>query len=330
MGMSQPTRAPLQLEKLENEELLRYFCETHEEMYVLALWKRIADRQLNWMARRFCPHWYNPEWMVLGSSSRAIKRFQKHVCGFTAKLETPSFGAYKALLLKSAVIDEYRFVKGQGRGIFLQFGVYDVVDDTGALIRTKREAEADLLEQLERAREEDERRITGEEEGGVEPAEESLGEVAEGDELNKAIAALLDTMEDPRAPEAPRPVQPEARRRRRQYVSRRALRLLGVLAQPIPRPDAALSSKERKQIVTLLLLHHLTNEAKANSNDAIVRFYFRNWTKADMAVLFYGDPPDATVRNRNEKRVRDTLIHDLLSLRRTLKMKFNITTFRQV
>ena len=94
MGTFQPTRAPLQLEKLENEELLRYFCETHEELYVLALWKRIADRQLNWMARRFCPHWYNPEWMVLGSLSRAIKRFQKHVCGFTAKLETPSFGAY--------------------------------------------------------------------------------------------------------------------------------------------------------------------------------------------------------------------------------------------
>ena len=109
-----------------------------EELYVLALWKRIADRQLNWMARRFCPHWYNPEWMVLGSLSRAIKRFQKHVCGFTAKLETPSFGAYKALLLKSAVIDEYRFVKGQGRGIFLQFRVYDVIDDAGALIRGRR------------------------------------------------------------------------------------------------------------------------------------------------------------------------------------------------
>src|SRR2546425_10801938 len=45
MSTSQPTRAPLQLEKLENEELLQHYCKTLEEMYVLALWERFMDRK---------------------------------------------------------------------------------------------------------------------------------------------------------------------------------------------------------------------------------------------------------------------------------------------
>jgi len=68
----------------------------------------------------------------------------------------------------------------------------------------------------------------------------------------------------------------------------------------------------------------------SNSNDTIVRFFIRDWTKARIAVLIYGEPPDKTARNRHEKRVKDTLVHDLLSMRKTLKTKFKITTLRQV
>lgn len=325
------TRAPLQLENLENEELLQRFCETRDELCALALWQRLGDRQLKSLARRICPRGYNPEWMERGSFNRAIKRFKKHICKFSAKLDTPSFGAYKKLLLKSAVIEEYRFVNKGGKGIFDQFGLYDVIDDSGRLIRTPREEDMDQLwEQLEHARAEDEREITGEEEEG-EPVEQLPGEVTEEDERNKVeIAAFLEKLEGPSIAEPPPGPKEPPRGRHRKYVSRSTLRLLGVLAQSIPNPEAALGGKERKQIVKLLLLHHLTNEAKANSNDAIARFFFRDWSKARIAVLCYGEPPDVTVRNRHEKRVKDTLVHDLASLRKTLKTEFNITSLKQV
>jgi len=61
-----------------------------------------------------------------------------------------------------------------------------------------------------------------------------------------------------------------------------------------------------------------------------VRRYFRDWTVAAIAILRFGHPPDVTARNRHEKRVRDTIAHDLLSMRKTLKAKFRITALRQV
>jgi len=102
------------------------------------------------------------------------------------------------------------------------------------------------------------------------------------------------------------------------------------MAQPLPRPDAALNAQERKLIVKLLLIDHLTSPGKADSSDVLVRRYFRDWTVAAIAILRFGHPPDVTARNRHEKRVRDTIAHDLLSMRKTLKAKFRITALRQV
>ena len=81
MGIPQPTRAPLQLEKLSYEELLQHYCATPEEIYILALWERFMDRKnrkglywdLRWKARASsCPRGCNPEWLFLGSQTRAF------------------------------------------------------------------------------------------------------------------------------------------------------------------------------------------------------------------------------------------------------------------
>jgi hypothetical protein len=213
----------------------------------------------------------------------------------------------------------------------VQFGLFDVVDDTGVIRRSDRQEEMDWMEALARARETDEERVVvpGDEsdiesleEGSEKPAEEIPDDPA----MREALGELLHHIEPGQAPGS----KTVPGRQRRQYASRRALQLLGALAQPIPRPDAAVIRWERKYIVRILLLHHLTNEAKANSNDAIVRFFLREWTKASIAVLFYGEPRDKAERDRNEKRVRDTLVHDLISMRETLRDKFGVTSFSQV
>jgi hypothetical protein len=77
MGAAQPSPAPLQIENLTPAQLLERYCETREELYVVALWQRFADLQqrrgeiynaLRWTSRRYCPPGYNPEsvWRCLG------------------------------------------------------------------------------------------------------------------------------------------------------------------------------------------------------------------------------------------------------------------------
>src|SRR5690242_11631428 len=114
MSAVQATRAPLQIEKLTDEELLQQFAETREELCATALWKRLADGKLKWIARSGCPPWYDQEWMIRGCYTRAFKRFCRHVRKFQGKLETPSFGAYLKSILVSSVRDERRFIKGTG------------------------------------------------------------------------------------------------------------------------------------------------------------------------------------------------------------------------
>ena len=109
----------------------------------------------------------------------------------------------------------------------------------------------------------------------------------------------------------------------------RIYRNLG-LAQPLPRPDAALSQKERKLIIRFLILDHLIRAGKVHSSICVYRFFFLAWPKARIAVLCFGEPPDVTIRNRHEKRVHDTLIHDLRDMKQVLKEKFGMTSIRQV
>ena len=118
--------------------------------------------------------------------------------------------------------------------------------------------------------------------------QESEGIAAEAD-LDRKIEDLLNKFQD----EAPgsiteSPVTP------RRYRSRR----LGVLAQPLPRSDAKVSAKERKQIVKLLLLYHLTTAANADCMDEIVRLFYRDWPIARIAVWKYGVPPEYVPRLR--------------------------------
>ena len=88
MGTFQPTRAPLQLEKLENEELLQHYCETLEEMYVLALWERFMDRknrkgllgsQVENPSQRLSPG-LQPSVVVLGKSDAGLLPVQEKYC----------------------------------------------------------------------------------------------------------------------------------------------------------------------------------------------------------------------------------------------------------
>jgi len=328
--------APLQLEKLSSEELLQNYCVApNEEICVLALWERFMDRKnpkglywgLRWKARASgCPRGCNPDWLFLGSQTRAYYRFKRNICKFAGRLDTPSFGAYKKLLALGSIIDEYRFLTGQSRKIWVQIDeTFCVVDDMGNIVRTDRAEELELWEDLDRARLEDEQRIAVEE-NGAECEEIQTQPAEEPDNLAPEEIALDQRQEVSGAErdvgEMPQPTGP--------FRSKRKQRLWGVLAQPLPRPDAALSVKERKLIVKLLLVDHLTSPAKADSSDVLVRRYFRDWTVAAIAILKFGHPPDVTVRNRHEKRVRDTITHDLLSMRKMLKTKFRITTLRQV
>ncbi len=328
--------APLQLEKLSAEELLQHYCETPEEIYILALWERFMDCKnrkglywdLRWKGRASsCPRGCNPEWLFLGSQTRAFFRFKRNIRKFAGRLDTPSFAAYKKALVKGSVIDEYRFITGQSRKIWVRIDEkFDVVDDMGNLVRTDRAEQLELMEELDRARLEHEQRIAAEEEG-VEGGEEIQTPPAEEPDNLASEEIVLDQRQEvggagPDVGEMPQPRGP--------FRSKRKLRLFGVLAQPLPRPDAALSTQERKLIVKLLLLDHITSPAKADSSDSIVRHYFRDWPVARIAVLKFGYALDDTVRDRYEKRVWDTIRHDLLSMRKTLKTKFKITTFKQV
>lgn len=336
MGPPQPIRAPLQLEKLTPEELLQHYCETPEEMYVLALWERFMDRKnrkglywdLRWKARASsCPRGYDPEWLFLGSQTRAFFRFKRNIGRFAGRLNTPSFMAYKKALVLHSVIDEYRFLKGQGHAIWVQIDdKFDVVDDTGKLVRTDRAEQLELMEDLDRARLEDEQRIAAEEEG-VEGEDEIQTQPAEEPDNPAPEEVVLDQPQEGGEAERDAGEMPQPRGR---FRSKRNERLFRPLAQPLPRPDAALSTQERKLIVKLLLTDHLTSPAKADSSDTIVRHYFRDWPVARIAVLKFGYAPDDTVKDRHEKRVWDTIRHDLRAMHKTLKTKFRIIAFRQV
>jgi hypothetical protein len=296
--------APLQLEKLSSEELLRHFCETPEEMYILALWERFMDRKnrkglywdLRWKARgSSCPRGCNPEWLFLGSQMRAFFRFKRHIGQFAGRLDTPSFMAYKKKLVLGSIIDEYRFITGQSKKIWVRIDEkFDVVDDMGKLVRTDRAEELELWEELDRARLEDEQRIVADEEG-LEGGEEIRTHPAEEPDSLPPEEVVIDQRQEVGGAEGdaggmPQPGGP--------FRSRRKERLWGVLAQPLPRPDAALSAMERRLIVKLLLIDHITSPAKADSSDAIVRHYFRAWPVARMAVLKFGYAPDDTARDR--------------------------------
>ncbi len=320
MGTAQPRPAPLQLESLAPAELLERYCETHSELYVLALWERYCDlkarrgeiyQDLRRKSHRYCPPGYNPDWMLYGSHTRAYLRFSRHIGQFVGRLETPQFKRYKRLLIEASVIDEYWFVKGEGQAIWVHIHPdYEVVDDTGRIHRTERTEELEAWEDLDRARLADERRLA-ELQGDIpEPTEETH------EAETAATAELEPVLEDERPPAA-------GCEGERAY-SRRGM------AQPIPRPDAAISTKERKYIIRFLILDHLATAGKAHSSNCIIRHYFHDWSKARLAILIYGDPPDIRTRNRNEKRVRDTLAHDLRSMHQALKARFGITSLREV
>ena len=328
--------APLQLETLSSEEVLQHYCQTLEEIYILALWERFMDRKnrkglywdLRWKARASsCPRGCNSEWLFLGSQTRAFFRFKRHIGQFAGRLDTPSFAAYKKRLVLGSIIDEYRFLKGQGQKIWVQIDPkFDVVDDMGNFVRTDRAEELELWEELDRTRLEDEQRIAAEEEG-AERGEEIQTQPAEEPDNLAPEEIVLDQRQEvgeagPDVGEMPQPTGP--------FRSKRKKRLFCVLAQPLPRPDAALSAKERTLIVKLLLIDHITSPAKADSSDIIVRHYFRDWPVARIAILKFGYAPDDTVKDRHEKRVWDTIRHDLRAMHKTLKTKFKITTFRQV
>ncbi len=203
---------------------------------------------------------------------------------------------------------------------------FDVVDDMGNIVRTDRAEQLELMEELDRARLEDEQRIAAEEEG-VEGAEEIKTQPADEPDNLAPEEIVLDQRQEVGgaerdAGEMPQPGKP--------FRSKRKQRLWSVMAQPLPRPDAALSTQERKLIVKLLLIDHITSPAKADSSDIIVRHYFRDWPVARIAILKFGNAPDDTARDRYEKRVWDSIRHDLRAMHKTLKTKFKITTFRQV
>jgi hypothetical protein len=328
--------APLQLEKLSVEELLQHFCETPEEMYILALWERFMDRKnrkglywdLRWKARGgSCPRGCDPEWLFLGSQMRAFFRFKRNIRKFAGRLDTPSFGAYKKKLVLDSVIDEYRFITGQSKKIWVQIDPkFDVVDDMGKLVRTDRAEELELWEELDRARLEDEQRIVAEEEG-VEGGEEIQTQPAE--ELDN-LAPEEVVLDQPREVGGAEKAVEEIPQPRKPFRSKRKERLWGVLNNTNTRPNAELSATTQKLIVTLLLIYQIKSPAKADSSDAIVRHYFRAWTVARIAVLKFGYGSDDTARDRYEKRVWDTIRHDLRAMHKTLKTKFKITTFRQV
>src|SRR5438093_533132 len=89
-------------------------------------------------------------------------------------------------------------------------------------------------------------------------------------------------------------------------------------------------SRIRKLIIRFLILDHLIRAGKVHSSICVYRFFFLTWPKARIAILCFGEPPDVTIRNRHEKRIHDTLIHDLRDMKQVLKDKFGMTSIRQV
>jgi len=171
MSTSQPTRAPIQLEKLSSEGLLESYCHSKEEIPILSLWERLTDRndsksifsELKRKSQYICPPGYDPNWIFLGSFTRAYFRFKKYACNYRGRLGTPAFEAFKRWVIKCSIIDEYRFAKGGGKGKFEQLGDLDFIDDSGQIIKTGRKEHIELWEEVDRARQEDEERLLAEE-----------------------------------------------------------------------------------------------------------------------------------------------------------------------
>src|SRR5713101_2228981 len=232
--------APLQIEKLSSEELLQHYCATPEEIYILALWERYMDRKnrkglywaLRWKVRASgCPRGCNPDWLFLGSQTRAFFKFKRNIGKFAGRLETPSFAAYKKELVLGSIIDEYRFLTGQSRKIWVQIDeTFCVVDDMGNSVRTDRAEELELWEDLDRARLEDEQRIAVEEDG-ADWEEIQTQPTREPDDFDTEeiffdhYKEIAHTERD--AGETPALGKP--------FRSKRKERLFRALAQPLPR-----------------------------------------------------------------------------------------------
>jgi len=169
MSTALPTRAPLLLEKLSSEKLLETYChDPTEDVPILALWERLTDRndpksilsELKRKSKYICPRGSDPNWIFLGSITRAYYRFKKYACGYRGRLDTPAFEAFKRWIMKCSVIDEYRFEKGPKADLFEQLGNLGLdIDDTGRVIKSRGKEDAELYDEINEARQEDEEQL---------------------------------------------------------------------------------------------------------------------------------------------------------------------------
>lgn len=174
MSTALPTRAPLLLESLSNEDLLASYCQRKdEEAAILALWERLTGKndprsilsQLKKKSKYIFPHGSNPDWIFRGSFTRAYYRFKKYVCNYKGRIDTPAFEHFIRWVVYCSVIDEYRFENGPNAGKFGQLGDLGLdIDDTGQVIKggTK---DIEIENETDQDRQEDEERLL-ENEGG--------------------------------------------------------------------------------------------------------------------------------------------------------------------
>lgn len=319
---SQPAPLPVDFAHLSDEELIQVHCANPaNNEAILELWYRHGQprrdgKETSQMISRFlrmiifrsnsiCPRNWPQDTFLNSSLSRAWRRFVNNIAG--ANLDTGAFVAWKWTITKSAAVEEYWDVKRRSKIKYVQFEDAEDEEEGG-----KRGLDVESLDQQKIPRvpyfdapaesppadEHSPDAILPDAESGNNPAEHSSGEDT--------------TME----------FDPGSR-----FRSRRRSRLgSGVMAGPLPHPEAALMSEERKKIVRKLLLLHQDEE----SNRTIVQRYFREVPVPMIALIKFGTPFNTAQKTARERSVYHELEHDLSSIQQLLGTHFGIKSLAEI
>lgn len=99
----------------------------------------------------------------------------------------------------------------------------------------------------------------------------------------------------------------------------------GVMAQPLPTPDAKVRAEERKYVIRELLVRYAQKSDEAAHSARLIRLrYFLGWELVKIVTYVYGTPASTRQEKTWERHVYRDMAHDYGSLRSLLASEFGI------
>jgi hypothetical protein len=302
--------------RLSDEELVNLHCANPaNDEAILELWYRHGQprrgaketsemicrflRMIIFRSNSMCPQNWEKDTFLNASLSRAWRRFVNNIA--KANLNTAAFVAWKWTITKSAAVEEYWDVKRRSQIKWVQFEDAKELEDEGG----KHGLDVESLDAQAICRT---------------PYFNPEAETREPDDTTAEVVAV-DPLTSP-STEQEIELDPSCR-----FRSRRRGRLgSGVMAGPLPHPEAALMSEERKKVIRQLLLLHDDEE----SNRTIVQRFFREVPVPMIARIKFGVPLDKAQRLARERSVYHELEHDLSSIQQLLLSRFGIKSLAEI